>query len=97
MINAEQIIIEPVVTEKATMATSTANCYTFKVSDKANKVSVAIAIKKVYPKVDVASVRILNVHAKAKRSRVRRGEFTTKGGYKKALVTLKAGQTIDQA
>ncbi|MBN1403777.1 MAG: 50S ribosomal protein L23 [Opitutales bacterium] len=97
MTNAEQIIIEPVVTEKATMATSTTNCYTFKVSAKSNKISVAQAIKKVYPKVDVTDVRILNVHPKAKRSRYVRGAVTLKGGYKKALVTLKAGQTIDLA
>lgn len=97
MINAEHIIIEPVVTEKATMATSTTNTYTFKVATGANKISVAQAIKKVYPKVDVTDVRILNVHPKAKRSRYQRGQMSFKPGYKKALVTLKPGQTIDFA
>jgi len=67
------------------------------VSDSANKVSVALAIEKTYPQVNVTSVRIVNVHPKAKRSRYRRGQTTMKGAYKKALVTLKAGQTIEQA
>lgn len=97
MLNPEQIILTPVVSEKATMATSTTNTYTYKVSDSANKVSVALAIEKTYPQVNVTSVRIVNVHPKAKRSRYRRGQTTMKGAYKKALVTLKAGQTIEQA
>jgi len=95
MTNAEQIIIQTVVTEKATMATSTHNCYTFKVSTGSNKISVAQAIEQVFPKVKVTDVRIMNVHPKAKRSRHRRGQTTFKQGYKKALVTLKAGHSID--
>ena len=95
MLNAEQIILEPVVSEKATVASSTTNTYTFKVSKDANKVSVTLAIESLYPKVKVTGVRILNVHPKAKRSRYRRGQVTLKGAYKKALVTLKAGQTIE--
>jgi len=97
MLNAEKIILEPVVSEKATLATSKTNTYSFKVSGCANKVSVALAIEKAFPKVEVTNVRIINVHPKAKRSRYRRGQMTMKSGYKKALVTLKAGQTIDQA
>jgi large subunit ribosomal protein L23 len=85
MTNAEKIIIETVVTEKATMATSTANCYTFKVSPGSNKISVAQAVEQVFPKVSVTSVRIINVHPKAKRSRQRRGQTISKPGYKKAL------------
>jgi ribosomal protein L23 len=40
-------------------------------------------------------VRIINVRPKLKRSRVRRGDYGVKPGYKKAIVTLKAGQTLD--
>jgi large subunit ribosomal protein L23 len=97
MLKVENIILEPVVSEKAALATSTTNTYTFKVGDAANKTSVAQAIKQVYPKVDVVSVHILNVHPKAKRSRYRRGQQTLKSAYKKALVTLKAGQNLEQA
>ncbi len=97
MLNPESIILEPVVSEKAAAATSTSNTYTFKVSDGANKVSIALAVQKAYPKVNVTGVRIVNVHPKAKRSRYRRGQVTMKGAYKKALVTLKAGQSIEQA
>jgi large subunit ribosomal protein L23 len=97
MLNPENIILEPVVSEKAAAATSTTNTYTFKVAQAANKTSIAIAVEKAYPKVDVTAVRIVNVRPKAKRSRYRRGQTTLKGAYKKALVTLKAGQTIEQA
>lgn len=97
MINAETIIKEPVISEKATVASSTTNTYTFKVCGCASKTMVSQAIEKAYPKVNVTSVRIINVHPKAKRSRYRRGQVSMKGGYKKALVTLKAGQTIDFA
>lgn len=95
MINAEQIIIKTVVTEKATQATSNLNCYTFKVSPAANKFSVAMAVEKAFPNVNVQQVRILNVRPKLKRDRTRRGQFGVKSGYKKALVTLLPGQTID--
>lgn len=97
MLNPETIILEPVVSEKATLAASTTNTYSFKVSNGANKISVAQAIEKTYPQVNVTGVRIVNVRPKAKRSRYRRGQTTLKGGYKKALVTLKAGQSIEQA
>jgi large subunit ribosomal protein L23 len=96
MLNAENIILEPVISEKATLASSTTNTYTFKVADRANKISVAIAIEKAYSQVNVIGVRIVNVHPKAKRSRYRRGQTTLKGSYKKALVTLKAGQSIEK-
>jgi large subunit ribosomal protein L23 len=97
MLKVDRIILDTVLTEKATAATSTSNTYTFKVSSCANKVQVAQAVKSVFPKVDVTQVRILNVHPKLKASRVRRGQVSVKGGYKKALVTLKPGQSIDLA
>jgi large subunit ribosomal protein L23 len=95
MLNADKIIHEPVVSEKAALLTSKTNTYSFKVCDSANKVSVALAVEKAYPKVEVTNVRIINVHSKAKRSRYRRGQLTMKSAYKKALVTLKAGQTLE--
>ena len=95
MINAEQIILKAVVTEKATQATSNLNSYTFKVSPGANKISVAQAVEKTFPNVNVTKVRIINVRPKLKRDRTRRGQYGVKSGYKKALVTLQAGQSLD--
>jgi large subunit ribosomal protein L23 len=95
MLSAEKIILKTVVTEKATAASSNLNCYTFKVSPGANKISVAQAVEAAFPNVDVQQVRIINVRPKLKRSRVRRGDYGVKPGYKKAIVTLKAGQTLD--
>jgi large subunit ribosomal protein L23 len=97
MLNADKIILEPVVSEKAALATSKTNTYSFRVSDASNKVSIAQAVETAFPKVDVINVRIINVHPKAKRSRYRRGQLTMKSAYKKALVTIKAGQTLGQA
>lgn len=97
MLNAEKIILEPVVSEKAALVTTQTNTYCFKVCDCANKVSVALAVEKAFPKVEVTKVRIINVHSKAKRSRYRRGQQTLTSAYKKALVTLKAGQTLNLA
>lgn len=94
MIQADRILLRTIVSEKATELTSHTNAYTFKVHADANKVSVAKAIAKTF-EVDVAKVNILNVKPKVKRSRMRRGSAGIKSGYKKAIVTLKPGQTID--
>ncbi len=94
MIQAERILLRSVVTEKATELTSHNNAYTFKVHADANKVSVAQAVAKTFD-VEVANVNILNIKPKVKRSRMRRGSAGIKSGYKKAIVTLKPGQTID--
>ena len=95
MINAEKIILSNVVTEKATEASSNLNAYTFKVSGSANKIAIAQAVEKAFPNVNVEKVNVINVTPKIKRDRYRRGKYGVKSGYKKAIVTLRAGQTID--
>lgn len=94
MIQPDQIILKHVVSEKATEATSHLNQYTFKVSPRANRVMVAQAIKKTFG-VDVVRVNISNTKPKAKVDRSRRGRFSLVGGYKKAIVALKPGQSIE--
>lgn len=95
MINPQKILLNNLVTEKATAASSNFNQYSFKVSPNANRISIAQAVEKAFPEVEVVKVNIINVKPKAKRDRTRRGRMGTKAGYKKALVTLKAGQSID--
>lgn len=93
MADPANIIVQALVTEKATEATSNLNQYFFKVAGSANRVAVKSAVEKQFG-VSVVSVNILNVKRKAKRSRQRRGVVGFKSGYKKAIVRVKAGETI---
>ena len=84
------IIIAPVITEKS-MALRDSNVYTFKVVKSATKDEIKMAIEEAF-KVSVKSVNTLNT--KAKKRRV--GKYTGKTKtYKKAMVTLAEGSTID--
>jgi large subunit ribosomal protein L23 len=96
MIHRENILIEHLITEKATEQASTINTYTFKVSSEANRVSIRHAVESQFG-VDVESVRVSNTKAKYKQNRTRRGQVKRRSAYKKALVKLKEGSTIDMA
>ena len=85
-----KILKEPHVTEKATDLTDN-NQYIFKVFPKANKIEVKRAVEDLYD-VNVVKVRIVNVPAKPRRLGRTQGE---KSGYKKAIVRIKEGQTIE--
>lgn len=89
MNNYLDIIIAPIVTEK-TANMEAEGKYAFKVADKANKTEVKQAIEKKF-NVKVEKVNILNSHPKHKRVGKYEG-MTSK--YKKAIVTLKKGDTI---
>ena len=84
------IIYSPVITEKS-MALRQNNVYTFKVAKSATKDEIKKAVEEAF-KVSVKSVNTLNT--KAKKRRVGRYTGKTKT-YKKAIVTLKDGSTID--
>ncbi|WP_028974528.1 50S ribosomal protein L23 [Spirochaeta cellobiosiphila] len=95
---AEQVIIAPVLTEKTnSLREGEAKKYVFKVDPRANKVDVISAISEVF-KVTVKCCNIINVKAKAKsvasKSGHRRGTGAGKS-WKKAIVTIKAGDKID--
>lgn len=96
MIQRDAILIEHVVTEKATEAASHANQYTFKVAGEANRVAVKLAIEAQFG-VEVSGVRIMHVKPKVKADRMRRGKAGRRPGYKKAIVRLKEGHTIEMA
>ena len=85
-----EIIIAPVVTEKS-MALRSENVYTFKVAKDATKTEIKKAIEDAF-KVEVKSVNTLNT--KSKKSRVGKYQGRTKT-YKKAMVTLKDGSSIE--
>jgi len=83
------VIIRPLITEKATILASNSK-YAFQVDRRANKNQVRKAVETAF-NVKVTKVNTMNVHGKRKRL----GPRTTKPrGWKKALVTLAAGETI---
>tara|TARA_E500000178_G_scaffold261688_1_gene258649 strand:+ start:2312 stop:2605 length:294 start_codon:yes stop_codon:yes gene_type:complete len=89
-INYIDSIRSPIITEKATIL-SEQNKTVFKVHKSANKKTIKKNIEKLF-KVNVIKVNIINQKSKLK---MRQGKKTWKNGYKKAVVTLKKGQSID--
>jgi large subunit ribosomal protein L23 len=94
MIIADKILLEYRVTEKAANLSANFNQYTFEVAPNANRIEVARAVAKVFD-VEVVKVNILNKKPKRKVDRSRRGKAGTKGGHKKAIVTLEEGEKIE--
>ena len=91
-INYLDSIRNPIITEKATIL-SEQNKTVFKVHDKANKKNIKKNIEKIF-KVNVIKINIINLKSKKK---LKQGRLSTKSGFKKAIVTLKKGQSIDLA
>ena len=89
-INYLDSIIRPIITEKATIL-SEQNKSVFKVHSTANKKTIKKNIEKLF-KVNVIKINIINQKRKIK---MRQGKKAFKGGYKKAIITLKKGQSID--
>ena len=85
-------IISPNVTEKST-SLSEFNKVVFKVHDGASKKTIKRSIEKLF-KVNVIKVNTVKMIGKTK---FVKGRKTFKSGYKKAIVTLKKGQSIDLA
>tara|TARA_B100000700_G_C14891876_1_gene783114 strand:- start:436 stop:729 length:294 start_codon:yes stop_codon:yes gene_type:complete len=85
-------IISPNVTEKST-SLSEFNKIVFKVDRGASKNSIKRSIEKIF-KVNVIKVNTINVRGKTK---LVRNKKSYKPGFKKAIVTLKKGQSIDLA
>lgn len=89
-----EIIKRPVISEKANILQERANQYAFEVDRAANKIQIKDAIEMLFG-VNVISIRVQNVRGKKRRMgiKVRRTGFTSQ--WKKAIVTLEAGQHID--
>ena len=89
-INYLDSIKSPVITEKAT-GLSEQNKVTFKVNENASKDSIKKNIEKIF-KVKVIKVNTINRKPKTK---MVKGKLGVKRGFKKAVITLKKGQSID--
>ena len=83
-------IISPMVTEKST-SLSEHNKIVFKVPSNANKKNLKTNIEKIF-KVNVIKINIIN---KQNRTKLSRGRKIKVSGFKKAIITLKKGQSID--
>ena len=89
------IIFKPIVTEKMTSISEKYNRFGFRVSPDANKTQIKKAVEEMY-NVTVVSVNTMNYKGKNKSRYTKSGLIQGKtASYKKALVTLKEGDTID--
>ena len=88
-----KVVKRILVTEKSTAARDASNKYFFEVDRRANKVEIGTAIEKLF-KVKVIDVRVMHVLGKKKRMGRTIGQ---KSSWKKAIVTLAAGNSIEFA
>ena len=90
-----EILRKPILTEKASVLTKKSNRFTFRVEHKANKLQIKAAIEKMYG-VNILAINTMVVTGKVKSRNTKGGLVTGRSPkYKKAIVTLKAGETID--
>ncbi|MEK9772692.1 MAG: 50S ribosomal protein L23 [Opitutae bacterium] len=90
------VLKEALLTEKATMLSANLNQYVFSVFPEANRTNIKNAIESTFG-VNVIKINTLTQKPKSKRDRMRRGKLGHTALSKKAIVTLKAGDSIDLA
>ena len=89
------ILIKPIITEKATLASELRNCFSFQVNTKANKVEIKKAVEAAYG-VSVKKVRTINVSPDRKTKFTKTGiQHGKTNAVKKAIVQLAEGEMID--
>ena len=90
-----EILKKPLLTEKVTQLTEKLNRYAFKVDPRANKIQIKGAIEKMYG-VNVTAVNTMKYVGKLKSRNTKAGAVSGRSAtYKKAIITLKDGETID--
>jgi large subunit ribosomal protein L23 len=90
MEDARQVILRPIISERSVDMIAD-NRYTFEVAKQASKIEIGHAIEAIFD-VKVKKVNTLNVSGKPKRVRFAKG---TTRSWKKAIVTLHEGETIE--
>ena len=90
----QEILRRPLVTEKSSRQSTSLSRYTFEVASDATRTMVKDAVETMFD-VTVEKVNILNTAAKRGRRARSRRLLVRKSGYKKAIVTLAEGQTLD--
>jgi large subunit ribosomal protein L23 len=90
-----EILKKPILTEKASLLTEKLNRFTFKADHRANKLQIKEAIEKMYG-VTIEAINTMVVVGKIKSRNTKAGITSGRAAkYKKAVVTLKDGETID--
>ena len=90
-----EVLIRPLITEKATQEAENLNRYAFIVHKKANKLQIRKAVEELY-QVNVAQVRTSIMPGKSKRRYTQTGLIDgSTGAYKKAVVEVRSGESID--
>ena len=95
MRDPREIVIAPVLTEKAHRINDESNQYVFKVASDANKIEIKKAVESRFS-VQVKSLRVMNVKGKPRQRFTKGGKvsgFTS--AYKKAIVTLEGDTKLD--
>jgi len=89
--NATDVIIKPLVTEKSTHQSQTRNAYAFQVHRDASKPAIKSAVEKLY------SVKVVDVRTMTRKGKPRRTKFklTTSSDWKRAIVVLDEASKID--
>jgi large subunit ribosomal protein L23 len=90
------ILEEALLTEKASMLSANLNQYVFSVSKFSSKQNIKDAIQNTF-NVTVLKVNTLNVKPKTKRDRMRKNRLGKTTATKKAIITLKSGDSIELA
>ncbi len=91
MKNLTTVLRSPVITEKTTVAKEASNVVTFVVEKTSNKSEIRRSVEEIF-KVKVDDVRTVNIAGKRKRSGKTQGK---RSNWKKAYVSLKAGESIE--
>ncbi|MEE9167371.1 MAG: 50S ribosomal protein L23 [Candidatus Neomarinimicrobiota bacterium] len=99
MVVDRHILLRPLLTEKGSRLEESQDTYTFQVDKQANKIEIKRAVEKKF-NVKVSNVRTANVKGKRKEMTVRSGGHVIRtsgkrSNWKKAMVTLQSGFTID--
>jgi large subunit ribosomal protein L23 len=90
-LHPNEVLLAPVVSEKSYAQIESTNTYSFRIHPDAHKTQVRQAVEELFD-VTVLRVNVLKVQSKPKRRGMHRG---TKPGWKKAIVQLKPGDTIE--
>ena len=93
MTSIYEVLRRPLITEKSNYQSSKLNQYVFEVAGEATKTLVKDAVETLFD-VKVESVNIINSPAKRGRRTRSRRLLVRRPGYKKAIVTLQTGQTL---
>mgnify|MGYP001574295538 FL=1 len=91
-----KVIHEALLTEKASMLSANLNQYVFSVSKFSTKQNIKDAVENAFG-ITVLKVNTLNAKPKTKRDRMRKNRLGKTTATKKAIITVKAGDSIDLA